>query len=475
MSKHSVLFVASEVFPFAKSGGLADVAHALPRALNDFCNIDVVMPLYSFIDKQRYNILPTDVSLDVRMGEVSYKVELYSCIYESITYFFIYNSLLCEREFLYGSPEKAYEDNALRFGIFNYGVLELLKYKKYDIAHLNDWQSALIPLLIKEDVQLQTRSLFTIHNLAYQGVFEKDILQQLGLDENYFSINGLEFYSKVSFMKAGIAYADALTTVSPNYAREILTPEFGCGLEGFLSYHSSKLEGIINGIDTKHFSPSDDKALVQPYKDLKTKSVNKKAYLKETKLKGHKKPLFIFIGRFTWQKGIDLLVESLDTIATLECNVAILGDGEEQYHHKLQEIADRYNNIYLEFGYDESRSHRMYAATDFLLMPSVFEPCGLNQLIAMHYGAVPVVHGVGGLVDTVHTDTQHLKENDGCGMIFYGQTKTSFVAIIQKALQFYKDKKRYKAVAEHNMRCDFSWGKSAQKYVKIYNNIREQL
>lgn len=473
-AKAKLLFAASEVYPFAKSGGLADVAHSLPRALNRDYDLTVVMPLYRKVDRDRFGIAVLDECFDIVMGGVEYPVELYGCEYEGVHYRFIYSPLLCDREFLYGPPESGYDDNAVRFGIFNYAIVELLKRERYDIAHLNDWQSALSALLVDEAGEIETKTVFTIHNLAYQGTFEADMLQKLGLNESCFTMSGIEFYGQINFMKAGIAYADRVTTVSPTYAKEILTSEFGCGLEGFLLEHQYKLSGIVNGIDTEHFSPSDDRALTEPYSDLTGKAVNKKAYLKEVTLKGLKRPLFIFIGRFTWQKGMELLIGTLPKIALMECNIAILGEGEGKYHEDLKAIADEHTNIHLEFGYDESLSHRMYAAADFLLMPSLFEPCGLNQIIAMHYGAAPVVHHVGGLVDTVQPDKEFDPASaDGYGVVFTRPTERSFGNALQRADELYADKRRYNRITKHNMECDFSWQESAKSYRALYGMVTQ--
>jgi starch synthase len=472
MNKKSLLFSASEVYPFAKSGGLADVAHSLPRALSDEYTVDVILPLYSSIDRKKFKITTLNEKFEIYLGETPHTVELFGCKYEGIDYIFVYSSLLCDREFLYGTPDSAYEDNALRFGLFNYAILELVKKKSYDIAHLNDWQTALSALLIKEDTNIKTKVLFTIHNLAYQGVFDRFRLQELGLSESYFNIDSLEFYEQISFMKAGIAYADVITTVSPTYSKEILTPVFGCGLDGFLRLHENKLHGIINGIDTEHFSPSKDKFLKTPYKDLRGKRVNKNAYLKEAGLEDLSKPLFIFVGRFTWQKGLDLLGDILEEFATHECNIAIIGDGEEKYQHRLKEIADRHANIHLEFTYDEALSHKMYGAADFLLMPSLFEPCGLNQFIAMSYGALPIVHNVGGLADSVHSYREFdTKSEQAYGISFTHATEQSLSHATQEALELYKSKKDFNKILKHNMLCDFSFEESAKLYSKLYQEI----
>jgi starch synthase len=475
MSKKRLLFSASEVYPFAKSGGLADVAYSLPRALSTEYDVHVIMPLYQFVDRERFNIVSMDEHFDVMMGGVFYPVELHACQYEGLEYRFIYSPLLCDRDFLYGPPDSGYEDNAARYGIFNYAMVELLKREAYAIIHLNDWQSALVPLLIKEDKTIQTKTLFTIHNLAYQGTFEHSVLKTLGIDERYFTMESMEFFGQVNFMKAGIAYADMITTVSPTYAKEILTSAFGCGLEGFLHYHRHKLVGIVNGIDTEHFSTSEDETLVAPYADLRGKGVNKRAYLKEIGLKDAKKPLFIFLGRFASQKGLDLLIEALPKIVALECNISILGEGEGKYHVALKAIADKHHNIDLVFGFDEALSHRMYAAADFFLMPSLFEPCGLAQMIAMHYGSLPVVHHVGGLVDTVHDYKDFdAKTAKGYGIVFSEPKAVTFLKAIDQAIELYIDKAYYNKIVKHNMRCDFSWQESAKSYLEIYEKITEK-
>lgn len=464
MSRLNLLFASSEVYPFAKSGGLADVSHSLPRSLSSDYDASVVMPLYQFVKRSKFGIIALDKVFDIIMGGVKYRVELFGCKFEGVNYFFLYSPLLCDREFLYGPPNSGYDDNAIRFGIFNYAIVELLKYKKYDIVHLNDWQSALVPLLLKDAKTIKTRTLYTIHNLAYQGVFDKSALKELGIDEKYFTMDGIEFYNKLSFMKSGISFADMITTVSPTYAKEILTPKYGCGLEGFLHYHRKKLVGIVNGIDIEHFSP---------LTDFSAKALNKKTYLKQVGLKDIKKPLFIFIGRFTSQKGISLLIAALEKISLLECNIAILGEGEEKYHKELKKIVDKHSNAHLESGYDEALSHQMYAAADFLLMPSLFEPCGLNQMIAMHNGTMPIVHGVGGLVDTVHCQLgfDATKNNNGYGIIFKDSKKSSFIKAINLALELYANKRQYNKIIKHNIGCDFSWRESAKLYKTLYAKI----
>ena len=474
--RKKVLFAASEVYPFAKSGGLADVAYSLPKAMSDTFDLSVIMPLYQFIDKERFGITSLGENFKLVIGGKNYFAELYGCQYEGIDYFFVYSPLLSDREFLYGPPGSGYDDNAIRFGIFNYAIIDFIGNNQFDLLHLNDWQSALSALLVKQDKNITVKTVYTIHNLAYQGIFAHKALDQLSLSDEYFTMDALEYYGDINLMKAGIAFADSVTTVSPNYAKEILTPEFGNGLDGFLRFYSNKLTGILNGIDSDHFSPDNDKFLVQTYssKTLKSKAVNKKAYLKEVGLRGVAKPLFVFIGRMTWQKGIAQLIDSLEHLAALPINLAILGEGEVDYQQQLDAIASKHKNIHLYFGYDEALSHQMYAAADFLLMPSRFEPCGLNQMIAMNYGAMPIVHKVGGLKDSVHSiNVFNDKSGFGFGITYTKESARSLTKAIMHAIETFEDKKVFTRIIQHNMRSDFSWKKSAKRYAHLYNTLLE--
>ncbi|WP_345986880.1 glycogen/starch synthase [Sulfurimonas sp. HSL1-2] len=471
MRKPKVLFAASEVYPFAKTGGLADVGYSLPKALANAFDVAVVMPLYHTVDRQKYAIEgPTD-SFDVMLGSERRTVSLYESRYEERTYLFVYEPQLCDRDYLYGPPGEGYDDNAERFGLFSYAVTELARAMQSDIVHLNDWQTALAALIIADDETLKARTVYTIHNLAYQGDFPKKALSALGIDKRHFTLEGIEYYDRVNLMKAGIGYADAVTTVSPTYAEEILTHRFGCGLEGYLEKHRTRLSGIANGIDTEHFSPQTDKSLLRPYKTPRGKLSNKKRYLEDAGLEDAGLPLFIFIGRFTWQKGIDMLLEALPQMAALPCNIAILGEGEPRYHPRFEAVAEAHPNLHLFFGYDEALAHRMYAAADFLLMPSLFEPCGLNQMIAAHYGAVPIVHAVGGLADTVAPITRMQETPTACGITFDEATPEALLAAFETALELYRDAKAWSRAATHNMHADVSWGQSASAYAALYRKI----
>lgn len=462
-----ILFAASEIFPYAKSGGLGDVAQALPYALNKHLDIVRVMPLYGFINKSL--LQKNDLSFSVELGENSHDISIFTDEYNGVHTYFIDSCVFSENEDFYTTKSGGYSNENPSFGLFCRAIVELAKELHVDIVHLNDWHTALAALWIKEQ-ELNIKTVFTIHNLAYQGIFEKEILKQLGIDEKYFTMQGLEFYDKVSFIKAGIAFSDLVTTVSPQYSKEILTEQYGCGLHSFLSCHSKKLSGILNGIDYELFDPKTDTALESVFDSnkIELKNVNKKALLSELNLEDSNRATFVMVSRLVEQKGFGLLIDSLDKILSKELNLVILADGAGTYKHKLENIAEMYENFYLHLGYDEDFSHRIYAGADFLLMPSLFEPCGLNQMIAMRYGAVPIVHAVGGLLDTVHEDD---KECCGEGIVFSELSKEVFISAIDRALDTYKDTKKMKNIIRFNMSCDFSFDKSALLYSKLYNRL----
>ncbi|WP_456450555.1 glycogen synthase GlgA [Hydrogenimonas sp.] len=465
-----LLFAAAEMFPFAKTGGLGDIAHALPKALAQKAQVTAVMPLYRFIDRERYGIKPLGESFFVEMGENAYTVELFGAMFEGVSHLFVYEESLCERNYPYGPPGEGYADNDVRFAIFCHAVVRAAERLEAEVVHLNDWHTALVPLLL-HDAGSRAKTVYTIHNLAYQGIFPYASLSRTGVAARHFTMEELEFYSQVNWMKGGIAHADAVTTVSPSYALEIQRVEYGCGLEGFLRKHAGKLRGILNGIDPKFFDPAADPALPARYdaKRLANKARCKKAFLQEVGLKDPSRPLFIFIGRFVEQKGIDLLAHAAPKLAKMGLNLAILGEGEERFHAQLEAVADLYDTIHLRFGYDEALSHRMYAAADFLLMPSRFEPCGLNQMIAMRYGAVPVAHAVGGLRDTVH-DFRGEKVC-GLGVSFEEPSAEALSEAVERAVALYAKKRRYSEVRRFDMGCDFTIGRCAEKYLALYEEL----
>ena len=460
-----LLFAASEVFPYAKTGGLADVADALPKALAKVIDIARVMPLYGFMQKEKFRLYD---NFTISLGEQNYSIKVYQDTKEGVVTYFIEAPYLSNTQNLYGDADGDYKDNALRFGLFCKAVVMLGLRLNITHLHLNDWHSALVALFVKE-FSLNIKTLFTIHNLAYQGIFEKSTLQLLGIESHCFTMEGIEFYNQVNFLKAGIAYADVITTVSPSYVKEILTPEFGCGLNGFLHVHKEKLFGILNGIDVDFFNPKSDTKIIAQYDtdSLELKAKNKKFLMQKLQIKNAKLPLFVMISRLVEQKGVALLIKSLLLLQKQKINIFLLGDGDSSICKTFENLATKYDNFYFIAGYDEALSHKSYAGSDFLLMPSLFEPCGLNQLIAMRYGVLPLVHAVGGLKDSVH-ETVDLC---GRGFLYEEQKTATFIAAIQRALKCYEDKNALQKLQQFNMQCDFSFEKSALQYIKLYKEI----
>lgn len=455
-----VLFAASEIYPYAKTGGLADVANALPLALKEYVNIARIMPLYGFMQADSFAYYD---SFTITLGTEDYSVSILQDESEGIVTYFVQAPFLSQKDSLYGEAYGEYADNALRFAIFSMAIVQFCLRQSITLIHLNDWHTALVALFIK-DFALPVKTLFTIHNLAYQGIFKRSSLSHLGIKESYFTLDGIEFYGKINFLKAGIAYSDTITTVSTQYAKEILLQTYGCGLEGFLQVHQKRLFGIMNGIDTHFFNPLTDNALAYNYdiKNITKKEKNKQFLVQKFQIKNLEAPLFIMISRLVEQKGITLLRAILEEFLCEEVTLLIVGEGERPICQELLQLAQTHDNLHLFCGYDETLSHQAYAGADFLLMPSVFEPCGLNQMIAMRYGVIPIVHAVGGLKESVH-------ENEplcGRGICYEEQTIEAFLAAIKRALIL--QNKVQEEIRLFNMQCDFSFNKSALAYLKLY-------
>ena len=460
-----VLFASSEIYPYAKSGGLADVADALPHAMQKDVDISRVMPLYGFLDTKG---LKSIESFEINLSGISYDIEVYAKNENKITTYFIKAPLLSQTQNLYGDKNGDYGNNDLRFAIFSMGVVELALKLGVDILHLNDWHTALAALYIK-DKNLNIKTVFTIHNLAYQGIFDFDSLGRIGVDSRYFHIEALEFYGRVNLLKAGIAFCDALVTVSETYAKEIQTKEFGCGLDGFLRVNKHKLNGVLNGINTKIFNPKTDKYLTYAFdkNSLSDKYKNKVDFIKSSTLKDPRKPLFVMITRLVEQKGTDLVVLSMAKLLKRKINFFLIGEGDDNISEKFEKLSDKYDNFEFFRGYDEGLSHMAYASADFLLMPSRFEPCGLNQMIAMRYATLPIVHSVGGLKESVFEDSMAC----GSGIVFEKFNKKEFLDAVERALKLRKNKKKFDEIRQKDMKCDFSFRKSALKYTEIYKKI----
>jgi starch synthase len=454
-----IVICASEVVPFAKTGGLADVCGALPPALEKLGHeVVIITPRYKTSSIQ----VPSPV---VRIGE-----NVRVCFVEHNHYF--------GREGLYGEAGAEYHDNLERFAHFCHESFQLLKGIKFspDIIHCHDWHTALIPILLKTNYHddpffKNTRSVLTIHNLAYQGVFPKSQYGKLGVDGHLFHTQGLEFYDQVNILKGGIIFADVITTVSPQYAKEIQTYELGCALDGVLRNRAMDIYGILNGLDYDVWNPKDDHFLDFPYgpADVNEQKQQNKLVVQaalDLPLK-EKIPVFGFVGRLCIQKGLDIIKEAIDGIVAKEGQIIFTGVGDRKYHRMIEDAAQRHPRHVGKFlSFDERMAHKIYAASDFFLMPSVYEPCGLGQMIALRYGTVPIVYKTGGLADTIHLyDPIH---KTGNGFVFTKYTTDAFIEAVDEALKVYKQKAQMQDLLDQAMRYRFSWEKSAREYVRVY-------
>ncbi len=455
----NIALIASEVVPFAKTGGLADVCGALPPALEKLGHeVIIITPRYK-------NSKISPPSPIVRIGE-------------NVRVYFIEHAHFFGREGLYGDQAGDYRDNLERFTFLSHTSLKLLKEIRFrpDIVHCHDWHTALVPILLKTKYQADpffknTKSILTVHNLAYQGVFPKEQYSKLGLDGHLFHTQGLEFYNQINILKGGLIFADAITTVSPQYAKEIQSSKFGCGLDGVLRNRVTDVYGILNGLDYEAWNPKDDPLLEHAYSsaELQGKYDNKIALQGALRLEQNLKiPLVGFVARLCHQKGVDLLVQAMDEIVRTGTQVVITGTGERRYHRMLEDCAHRYPDqlgLYLKF--DEVFAHRVYAGSDFFLMPSEYEPCGLGQMIALRYGSIPIVYKTGGLADTIRLyDPIH---QTGNGFVFIEYNRTALVRAVQEAVRIFKNKEQMDFLLAQALRQRFSWDKSAREYQKVFN------
>lgn len=466
-----VFLVASEAVPYVKTGGLGDVAGSLPNALGTLgVETSLILPLYRTIIAQN---LPMEYVMNgnVAMGSREWS---YTVFRHGQTYFVAQNDLF-DRDGLYNTPEGDFPDNWLRFAFFARAALEtIIALGGADVVHVHDWQTALLPVYLRVLYpERHEKVLLTIHNIAYQGLFSADVLPETGLPDSVFTMHGLEFYGKVNYLKGGIAWSDRVNTVSPSYAREILTEEYGYRLDGILETKRGHLSGILNGIDCSYWNPAEDTALPYLYgaSSLDGKAKDKEALLQETNLQADfNLPLFAMVSRLAAQKGVDLLLGAFDSLMSLPLNLVILGTGDTGIESSLQQKMAQYPGRFaLDRRFDEGLAHRIYAASDFFLMPSRFEPCGLSQMIALRYGSIPVVRRTGGLIDTVQD--VHPKTGLGNGISFDDATSSDLLQAVQRAVRLYADQEWYKRIQAIGMACDFSWKASAQEYLALYQSM----
>ncbi len=475
-----VCIVASEAYPYSKTGGLGDVTGALFNELKKMgIDVRLIIPLYRQTVEGNFDIRDTglDITLDIMSERI--QADIYT-LSDKKDIYFIKNDRFFMREGLYGTPSQEYYDNALRFAFFSRASVQLMNLlgEDLDIIHAHDWQTGLVPLYISllrnKRPFLKTKTVFTIHNLGYQGNFHPGVLGYTGLDSSFFEPQGIEYYGQVSYLKAGIIYADIVTTVSPTYAREILTEEYGYGFEGILNSVSHKLMGVLNGIDYGEWNPSTDRFITKnyDYHRLNGKVLCKKELMRMCGLRGNlKTPLLGFVGRLTFQKGIELIVDAMEGIVKKGCNLVMVGTGEERFHDLLTTRGGRYpGRVYIKIGYDERMARMVYAGSDMFLMPSRYEPCGLGQMIAMRYGTVPVARRTGGISDTV-IDYDHMRYT-GTGFLFDGYNNFTFFESLKRALCLYSEKDKWNSLIKRIMRKRFTWRDSAEKYLEIYKSIR---
>jgi len=446
-----VLFVTPECTPLAKAGGLGDVSAALPPALRALgLEVDVLLPGYAQVLRQIGDATEvarfSELGLDCRVLK-SNELLVLEC------------APLYQREGIYQDPGgQDWPDNALRFGLLSKVAARLDA--GYDVVHCNDWPAALMPVFS------QKPSLLTVHNLAFQGNFERSWLARLGLPAESFSMHQLEFHGRVSFLKGGLVHAGAINTVSPTYAREIQTGEFGCGLDGLLRERHAVLSGILNGIDTDAWNPASDPHLAQPYdaSSLDRKASNKRALQRRLNLESSDELLIGLVGRLTHQKGIDLVAAAAHELAALPAQLAVLGQGERSLEGALAAAAARHpGRIALATGFDEELAHLIEGGADIFLMPSRFEPCGLNQMYSQRYGTPPVARATGGLVDTIA---------DGeTGFLFERAESSALAAAVRRAAAVWREPARWREVQRAGMGRDFSWRAAARQYAQLYSRL----
>lgn len=475
-----VFLVSPEVVPFAKTGGLGDVAGALPLAIKELVEeVRVALPYYLEAKKKPFPVKILVEDMGVPVGRYLRPSVVYETVMNrNIPAYFIGNDTYFDRENLYGTPKGDYHDNAERFTFFCRGVLELCKKIKFqpDVIHCHDWQTALIPAYLKTIYEKDphfagSAAVFTIHNLGYQGIFEREVMEITALPWEVFTMNGVEFYGKVNFLKAGIVFAEVINTVSRKYSQEIQTPEYGFGLDGILRYRKDDLYGILNGVDYEEWNPEKDKFIVQRYsiKNLKGKKLCKADLMKEFQIleKYFEYPVIGIISRLADQKGFDILSEVVDEMMKLNLVFILLGTGDEKYHNLFTKISKKYlGKMGIKIGFDNILAHKIEAGADMFLMPSRYEPCGLNQMYSLKYGTIPIVRATGGLDDTIENfDPQTGKGN---GFKFIAYKSGELLAKIKEALTVYSDQKLWQKLIKNAMNADYSWQASAKKYIELY-------
>ena len=473
-----ILMVASEAEPYSKTGGLADVIGALPRALVRLGHeVSVVTPLYRSVTPDNPRIdFP---SLTISFGTEMHFPRIVSVLDRGVRIYFVDYPKFFDREGYYGDAAGDYPDNPERFTLLCRAAIEIAKLSAQpDLFHCHDWQAAMVPVLLKSvfarDNGSATPVLLTIHNLGYHGYFTPDVIERLGLPPTLFTISGLEYYGHVNFLKGGLLFADHLSTVSEGYAREIQTPEYGHSLDGLLRQRRGVLHGIVNGVDYSQWNPETDSHLAERYSadSLEGKQACKKALLEAMSLPPDAidRPIIGMVTRLAAQKGADLLMAAGDRLVERNATLVVLGSGEKAIVDFLVGLKVKYpERVGLKIGYDEALAHQIEAGSDLFLMPSRYEPCGLNQMYSLKYGTPPIVRATGGLDDTIEPFDP--RTGSGTGFKFWNYTAEAMLASIDEALTAYFDTCLWRKVVQNGMAKDFSWDASATKYEALYKTV----
>ena len=474
-----IVFVASEGVPFSKTGGLADVVSALPKALVELgFDVEVLLPRYRAT--QDGEIVPAGRAVTIPLsGGFRFARVQAGGLLKGVRHYLIDCPEFFDRDGLYQSKGTDFKDNYLRFAGFSLAALEFIQRlgPPPEIIHCHDWQTALLPVYLRRNYgsdlfYSDTQVVLTIHNLAFQGEFPRETLKEISLDESLFDVDYLEYYGKVNLLKGGLVFADAITTVSPTYAREIQTAEFGAGLEGVLQKYAGRLRGILNGADYEAWNPASDPLIPARYTpdDLAGKRECKRALLAKMGVASPvlSRPLLGIVSRFDRGKGFDLLAEIAEDLAARDLYVVILGTGAPEYEELFERLAEKHPGKFLvRVAYDNHLAHLIEAGADLFLMPSRYEPCGLNQMYSLKYGTVPVVRATGGLDDTIEA----FDGSSGTGFKFQEYTGAALMDAIVRALETYRWPKLWSKVVQNGMQKDFSWERSAREYAELYRSL----
>lgn len=466
-----ILFASAEAYPLAKVGGLGDVAGSLPKAIRSLGHdVRMVLPRYGMIR----GAMDDQGAFKVRGGGSMMEARLKTTDISGLPFYLIDQPGLFDRPKVY-----EYEDDGKRFGFFGRAILDLLPLADFwpDVIHLNDWHSAIASgflrtLYADDERYRRIKTVLTIHNLQHQGIFSRELFDWLELPAAMWNPEAAEFYGQFNFLKAGIVYADFVTTVSPTYAKEIQTEEYGCRLDGLLRSRSSKLIGILNGIDYDVWNPAKDPILAKQYSKstIEKKEANKAALQKETGLPGKADvPLLGMVSRVTEQKGFDILIPALPELLREGVQIVLLGAGEKKFETPLIALAASHPGFVAYLKYDEAFAHRIYAGSDFFLMPSRFEPCGLGQMISLRYGTLPIARVTGGLADTVTDVTADPAR--GNGFTFQEYTPAALLDATRRAVAFFRARRRWKTMRQRAMALDLSWNAAAKQYASLYDRV----